>query len=219
MILKHIYLYIHTTEFPDPLVTKFGFQTRYICNFIERRLKDELFNAEGFSKICVLGRKIAEKQCHVVSENALVSEVQFDRDRYESLQGEEYHEFFLDMLERGLIKCQESHSIPLSVLLSAVEEFRSCGYKNRWEHEKMLLINGFVAKLRCDLNLSEFVLTLSVHKGDHVLFEQPILKTKPDEIIFAHQFKDMEQSNGELVVKNKFGKKLYSLRLTDLGVA
>lgn len=215
MILKHIYLYLNTTDYPDPLVTEFGFQTRYICNFIERRLKEELVNVEGFSKICVQGRKVPDEQCHIVSECALVSEVQFDRVQYENLQGEEYHEFFLDMLERGLNKCQQSCWIPFSVLLSAIEDFRSCGYKNQWEHKKMRLNNGLVARLRCDLNIREFVLTLSIYKGDDVLFEQPILKTKPDEIIFAHQFKDMKQLNGELVVMNKFGKKLYSLPLTD----
>jgi hypothetical protein len=219
MILKHIYLYLNTTEYPDPLVTEFGFRTRYICNFIERRLKDAKFDAKGFSKICVQGRKIPNERCHIVSENALVPEVQFDIDRYENLQVDEYHEFFLEMLERGLKKCQQSHLIPLSLFLSAIAEFRSCGYRNQWEHKRIRLNNGLMAILRCDLNMSEFVLTLSIHKSDHVLFEQPILKTKPDEIIFEHQFKDMKQIDGELAIINKFGKKLYGLRLTDLGVA
>jgi hypothetical protein len=219
MILKHIYLYLNTTEYPDSIVTKFGFQTRYICNFIERHLKREKFNAEDYSKICVQGQKLPDGKCHIVSENALVSEVQFDRDRYENLQGEEYHEFFLGMLERGLNKCQSLFSIPRSALHSAIEEFRSCGYKNHWEHKKTRLNNGLAAILSCDLTMNEFVLTLSIHKGNEILFEQPILKTKPDEIIFEHQFKDMKQSDDELVVVNKFGKKIYSLQLTEFGPA
>lgn len=67
----------------------------------------------------------------------------------------------------------------------------------------------------CDLSMSKFILTLSVHKSDEIVFEKTILETKPDEIIFAHQFKDIEQSDGQLVVTNKFGKTLCSLRVSD----
>ncbi|WP_207398979.1 hypothetical protein [Bremerella alba] len=219
MILKHIYLYLNPSEYPDPLVTEFGFRTRYICNFIERRLKEEKFNADGFSKICVQGRDEPGEECHIVSENALVPEVHFDRARYENLKDEEHHEFFLEMLERGLTKCQKSYVIPLSSLHSAVEEFRSCRYVNQWEHKKKRLSNGLVVSLQCELTMTEFVLTLSIKKGNELLFERPILNTKPDELIFAHQFKDIAQSDGELVVTNKFGKTLYNLRLSDLTLA
>lgn len=131
MILKHLYLFLNTTEYPDSLVTEFGFRTRYVCNFIERRLKSEKFMADGFSAICVRGREVPDEGVRVVSENALRIDVYFDRSRYEHLVNDEFHEFFIDMLERSLHKCQYSHAIPDSAILSAIEEFRSCGYKNQ----------------------------------------------------------------------------------------
>ena len=56
MFLRHVYLYLHLDEYPASLATPFGFRTRYVCNFLERRLREMKFRAEGFSKICVQGR-------------------------------------------------------------------------------------------------------------------------------------------------------------------
>jgi hypothetical protein len=216
MILKYIYLYLNTDEYADQLGTEFGFRTRYICNYIERHMKAEKHQTDGFNRICVQGRDKPAGPSRIVSENALISEVKFDREQYQNLQEDGYHEFFLDMLERGLEKAHKSFSLPLHLIRMAIDQFRVGGYVNHWEHKRKRLRNGLVARLLCDLNMYEFVLTLSISKSDQVLFERQILKTKPDEIIYKYQFKDMEQSGDKLLVKNKFGKKLYSLKLTDL---
>ncbi len=219
MILRHVYLNLNLTEYPDDLTTPFGFQTRYVCNFIERRLKALRFKVDGFSKICIQGRQDPSPECSIVPENALVPEVRFDREKYAELSVNECHEFFLAMLESGFSKCSPSYSIPLEELSAALSEFRQGSYINRWVHQKKRLkpydLDGV---LECELNRDEFRLSLSVfpRRGGDALLKECILRTKPDEIIFQHQFKEMKVSGDDLVVLDKFGKVLYRASLADL---
>ena len=217
MILKHVYLYLNLLEYADDLSTPFGFKTRYVCNFLERRLRHVRFHTEGFSKICVQGRENPSDGCPIVSINAAVPEVHFDQPLYESLSDGDLHEFFIDMLVRGLRKCGDSHEIPLDVLLSGIEEFRSGGYRNEWVYKtKLFRAQHIRATLACKLTISEFTLNLSVSRSDRVLFDQTILRTLPDEIIFEHQFRDMSVTGDELIVTGKFGHTLYTLPLSEL---
>jgi len=45
---------------------------------------------------------------------------------------------------------------------------------------------------------------------------EPILETKPDEIIFEHRFKELTLADDSVIVKNKFGEKIFSLELSKL---
>ena len=218
MQLRHVYLYLHLDEYPAVVATPFGFKTRYLCNFVQRRLRELNFDAHGFSKICVQGRHEPEESCPILSENAAIPSVSFDQPRYESLDRGAHHEFFVAMLLEGLQKCSRHHQIPLSELKAAIEEFRQRGYRNEWTHQKKLLRSvGLQASLLCSLDMEKFVLTLRLERKGATVFEEPILETKPDEIIFAHQFKEVVLEGGAIVVKGKFGKPTFSLEVSSLG--
>ena len=73
------------------------------------------------------------------------------------------------------------------------------------------------ASLLCSLDTEKFVLTLKAEKEGATVFEEPILETKPDEIIFAHQFKEVVLEGETIVVKSKFGKPTFSLQVSSLG--
>ena len=59
--------------------------------------------------------------------------------------------------------------------------------------------------------MEKFVLTLELKSKGTVVFDAPILETKPDETIFAYRFKDVVLEGQTVVVKNKFGKPTFSL--------
>lgn len=216
MRLKHVYLCLHLEEYPSDLATPFGFRTRYLCNFLERRLAELNFDAKGFSKICVQGRHHPQEASPIVSVNAVVPTVSFDQDRYESLGPDERHEFFIGMLVEGLEKCSRSHDIPLGDLEGAVGEFRRGGYRNEWTHQKKLLRPvGLLASLQCRLDSERFVLTLKLERRGATVFQQAILETKPDELIFAYQFKDVVLRNGKVIVKDRCGDPTFAVEVPD----
>lgn len=215
MLLKHVYLYLNAEEYPSELATEFGFWTRYICNFLERRLKALKFQADGFNKICIQGRHKPENSCPIVSENAALPTVFFDQELFRNLSRSECHEFFIQMLLDGLRKCSQFHDVPLVELVAAIEEFRQGGYKNEWVHQaKSFSKIGLRASLLCSLNMERFELDLQVERKGEVLAIRKILETKPDEIIFQHKFKELILVGNDLVVKDRFNEVIFSFDLS-----
>lgn len=219
MILKNIYLYLNNEMYPKYIVTKFGFQTRYMCNFLERKLKKLKFKSEGFSKICVQGNPGPKEECPIVSENAAVPTVSFDSDKYLSLSKEGLHKYFFEMLNEGMGKCSRYHNFPLNELIASLEEFRTGGYVNHWVHKSKNL-RGLDLKsvLHCELNMDEFSLFLKLEKKGQVIFEEKILETKPDELIFAHKFKEVKFDSESIVVLDRFGGTVFSKKIDELTV-
>lgn len=212
MLLRHVYLYLHLDEYPSALATPFGFRTRYVCNVLERRLRDMKYQADGFSKVCIQGRHQPLETCPIVSEHAALPTVAFDQAKYESLRPGEEHEFFIAMIVEGLERCAQQHQIPIAELTAALEEFRRGGYRNEWTHQKKLLRQvGLQASLLCSLDPERFRLILKLEKKGATVFEQQILETKPDELIFAHRFKEVLVDGDSILVNDKFGKQLFSM--------
>jgi hypothetical protein len=217
MILRHVCLYLDPVSYQGELEVAFGFHTRCLCNFLERRLSVLKFKADGFSRICVKGVATPRSGCPVLGEQAAVVEARFDRDHFEKLTKEEYSEFFLSMLGDGLKECGRHHKIPSDFLVAAMNEFRTGGYKNEWVHEKKLLKPfGLRATLKCALTMDAFILLLVLEKGEDVIFSKPLVQTKPDEIIFHHQFKELRMRENILLLYDRSETARYALRLPDL---
>lgn len=218
MRLKYVFLSLFLEEYPRALASSFDFQNRYLCNFLERRLHELKFDAQGFNKICVQGRHRPEESCPIISENAAVPSVAFDEERYKSLGASAHHEFFIGMLLDGLEKCARYHKIPLSEMKAAIEQFRQGGYRNEWTHQKKLLrAAGLQASLLCSLDTEKFALTLKLEREGVTVFEKKILETLPDELIFAYQFKEVALEGETIVVKDKSGKPTFAVDVSSLG--
>lgn len=220
MLFKHISLDLHGDDYPYSLVMPFGFQTRYICNFLERRVRPERFDADGFRGAFIEGWLNPDVPCAIVSESALRIPIGFDLERYKSLASDDFHEFFIGMLCEGLEKCSRQFSIPLAAIVRGIEEFRQGGYKNEWIHKARLFRpTGIHATLSCDLDIERFVLTLRLKREGITIFDRAILETKPDEIVFAGRFKDVILVENMVVVTDKFGDPTFSLSLDSLAKA
>jgi hypothetical protein len=70
--------------------------------------------------------------------------------------------------------------------------------------------------LLCRLDSERFVLTLHVERKGEIVFNEHILETLPDEIIFAGQFRDITLIDNAVVVTDKFGDPTFSLSLDTL---
>jgi hypothetical protein len=67
--------------------------------------------------------------------------------------------------------------------------------------------------LLCELDLSWFHLVLEVERKGEVIFSQEILRTLPDEVVYAHRFKEVRLDGQTLRVEEKFGKPLFELNI------
>ena len=210
MILRRIYLYLDPEEFPRELAIAFGFSSRYACNFLERKIKPLRFHSDGFNRIVIQGSTREKGLKLTKGSNALSSLVPFDLDRYKEISGKSQHEFYLKMIEEGLKSAALQHEIPTQELADAIEEFRHHGYKNEWVHQtKYYREDQLRASLLCTLRPEIFSLTLDIKRRNENVLTDIILETKPDEIIFADQFKELDHHNDTIVVRDKFGKILY----------
>jgi len=217
MLLKDISLYLNVDEYERIYRSDFGFRSRYLCNFVRRRIVPFKFQSEGFGRIAVQGCREPKDVCPIQGEKVAVPTVRFDQQQYESLEPAECHEFFIGMLLQGLEKCARHHRIPLSEIKTAIDDFRAGGYRNEWTFKKKTLRPvGLQASLNCSLDMEKFILALKLERKGVVVYDAPILETKPDETIFAYRFKDVVLDGQTVVVKNKFDKPTFSLDLSAL---
>jgi hypothetical protein len=65
--------------------------------------------------------------------------------------------------------------------------------------------------LNCELDLYWFRLTLSIKRDGLGIFSEEILRTLPDEIVYAHRFKNVQVDGRTLTVYDKFGMPLLEM--------
>jgi hypothetical protein len=217
MLLRDVSLFLNRDEYGGKYSSDFQFRSRYLCNFVRRRIAPLKFKSDGFGSIVVEGCREPIDACPIRGEKVASATVAFDQQRYESNEPGECHEFFIGMLTEGLEKCARHHRIPLSEMKSAIDDFRAGGYRNEWTYKKKAFLSGALqAWLNCSLDMEKFVLTLKLEQKGVVVYDASILETKPDETIFAYRFKDVVLDGRTVVVKNKFDEPTFSLDLDSL---
>lgn len=218
MLLKDVALVLKAEEHPRVYRSDFAFRARSTCHFISRVLPPLKFNAAGFWRIVVAGCHMPDKTCRVRGGDVLHAEVCFDQQKYESLSGDDRCELFLDMLTEGLSKAHESFDFPYKSVLESMDLFRAGEYRNEWVHKKKLFrgLGGLRGSLLCTMDTERFVLTLRLERKGEVLHEASLLETKPDELCFAHQFKDLVIRDGKLIVTSSVSEPLVEFDLSSL---
>lgn len=202
MKLRSIYLSLY--EYPDEVSDPFSFETRCLCNYVQRPMRKMRIETEGFNNIVIRGDPSPDEKSRLVHEKSLRVPFVPDLERYKDSTDEEKQQYFIEILTEGLHSANDFQSLPLSALLELVSEFRAGGYRNCWTHKSKLLRGyGVRAALGCELTMHEFKLTLSVSRKNETVIAKQILSTKPDEICFYHQFKDIVIRDESLVVTKR----------------
>ena len=203
MNLKQIYLMPDWTEFQARENSDFQFQTRHICNYIERRLAPEKVVMDGFNRIVVVGQS-APGAMLVNSSHVLSVPVAINMDEWRSLDETGRPDYYATLLKAGFDRCATNYAIPVDKMTSWLAELKRDGYRNEWVFKtKSFSRLGIRCALECSLTMHLFTLTLRVSGGEREIFCDTILTTQPDEIIFQHQFKDIAVENGENVVTKR----------------
>ncbi len=217
MLLRDLSLGLNRDEYERIYVSDFQFRSRYLCHFVRRKIAPLRFQTNGFRAIFVQGCETLRDLCEIQGQNVAVAPVLFEKSRYESLDQNDLHEFFISMLLTGISTCAKEYEVPLVAIHSAVDEFRQRNYQNRWIFKKKLLRpHGIRASLICTMDSERFVLKLKLERKGAFVFEEPILETMPDETIFGYQFKDVVVEGDSVIVRDKFDKPTFSLKLSML---
>jgi hypothetical protein len=209
-----LFLYPELGEFKSDAARAFRNQTRFICHYVQRFLADRKVQTEGFNRICVVCSSLASGSSYKNSSNALEVEVPFDIAEYEKTAEEDLPEYFIGLLRTGFMQCSRDEDLPVELFHEAIDSFRKLGYKNQWVHSaKTFRSAGLRCRLLCELDLSSFHLTLEVKHGERPIVAQEILRTLPDEVVYAHRFRDVILAGQSLIVRDKFGKSLFGLNI------
>lgn len=210
-------VYLNAEDYDLKLCSDFGFRSHYLGNILTRCARRLKFVSGGFVGIFAQGRRSPAREPRITVDRNLIAHVDFDPSRYRDLGPGEHHEFFISMMTAGLEKCARHYDIPLAELLQAIDQFRSGGYKNEWIHQTKLLRGlGLRATLACRLDSEHFTLNLVLERKGAVVFDETILDTLPDSIIFHYRFKEVVVDGTSIVVMDRLGKRLYVLDANSL---
>ncbi|MEO6993016.1 MAG: hypothetical protein ABI273_05280 [Lacunisphaera sp.] len=217
MILRDIYLDLDRSNYSTKVAYAFKLGSRCLCHFIGRYIWEKQVRVSGFNRVSLILAKDAVSGFYVnVCRVACIS-LPFDDTAYLSLEGTALQEFYIDCLLRG-VRCYLSD---LPDVLTAIEEgiakFRLEGYKNEWvAKSRRFGPSQLSAKLIGCLTIERFSLRLIVHNRKKMLYDQEIFSSDPDEIAFAHRFKDIVLEEDKVAVTSRHGKPLLELVVADL---
>jgi len=203
MILKQIYLMPDWVEFQSHENSDFQFETRYICNYMERRLAPEKVVMDGFNRIVVTGQS-APGSMFVNTSQVLSVPVPISMDDWRSLSQADRPDYYANLLSIGLQRCSTRYPIPIAKMMQWLTELQQDGYRNEWVFKKRKFARyGISCALECKLTMHAFTLLLRVTDRQGDIFCDTILTTKPDELIFNYQFKDIQVEEGAVVITKR----------------
>jgi hypothetical protein len=221
MILKSLYLHIGVLGLPTDYTYTFKKRSRFICNWLDREvLKPLKSQCNEFDRIVVMLCSTPNPSAYVNTSKVACVEIPFDRYRIDASMGIAFTELQIAMLKSGIEKCAETLAIPKSDLFRGLEVFVEQGMKNEWLHKnRTFKQHDLTAALSCKMTQEVFSLRLCVLRHKTTVFDEVILETETDEVVFNHKFKDIIIDNDNLVVTARIGSPLWTKPLVELVAA
>jgi len=217
LILKHIYLEPMFGEYPNEILLPFRFQSRGICNFVERHLKKESFRADGFNRISIALSDKLESSASVNSSNVLAVVIAFEPKEILKMSDIDKNAYFKKLIEEGISKGSEVVALPSRLILGALEEFIEQKCENKWIHKsRTFREHGLKCSLQCEVTLFDFELSFLVFKKGKEVFQEKIFVTTTDELSYSHKLKDFKIKDTTISVFDKKGDVFYQKDISSL---
>lgn len=216
MKLNRFSIYLDSLQYPGRHADRFLYETRCLCNFIERHLKSNKVESDGFSHLALKGFTSGLPD-PALTDKTVVIPFEFDLDAYYSKADNDRLAELVELVEEEAGKASVWSSPATLAVLEAASLFKRNGYKNSWVFKKKKnRKNGSEAILECDLDLKRFQLQLTVLRDGAEVFNETILTTKPDETFFAPQLKDVKLEEETLIIFGQHSIETYRLNLDTL---
>ncbi|QRY58010.1 hypothetical protein [Sphingobacterium siyangense] len=185
---------------------QFQLRTRFICNFLSRRIREFKVNtSRQYSMISIallpMGNEI--KSTKIKYGDVLAVYLPFDDKKYEESISNEDYTYYLDLLHQGFVKASEFTTVPLEILLKLLHDFKEGEYKNEWIHKKKRFKDtDLEVVLRCEFtsNYFQLITIVSQISTKEKLAEGIALRTEPDEVLFDKMFKDILVDDKSIII-------------------
>lgn len=217
MILRDIFIDLDRLQFPTEVAYPFKLRSRSLCHFLGRHIWKKQLRVPGFNRIVVTPSKDAVAKFEVNSCHVACITIPLAAERFEDLKGAELHEYYIGCLTRAVDEFLREFPDVLAAIHEGIGLFRAGGYTHEWIHQqKRFRELGLTAVLSCRMTPERFALRLIVLRAAKIVYDQEIFASDPDEVVFAHRFKEVIVTAGGLSVINRFKKPLLSLSLEQI---
>jgi hypothetical protein len=210
----------YDSGYQDPFRDNFNLHSRFISNYLSVQIRKLKYATDGtFNMLSIVPTINIKHLCRMVGEKALHASISFNRDAYEQMNDIEKYEYYLKLLEDGYRICTQFKNIPLTDLLKLHDDFRQNNYKNEWLHkQKRFKEYGLSISLNCYFTSTDFRLVMTVYDlvSKKELISGEIIRTLPDEVCFAHLFKDIKMENQDIIITEFLDRPIFSFHLSDL---
>lgn len=201
-------------------ISDFSYETRSFCNYLARAIRKCRFETDGFRQIAIKASLEPRDELFLDNSHNVRTYVQFDFDHYQSIPKtrRDLNEYFITLITNGLDRVAKDHAIPYTEYMQNIDAFREAGYVNEW----VLKARSFRdLKLKCEVlvsfDINRVTLTLVVTRSKQEIFREEILRTKPDEIHFMKEIKDIVLLDGVLALVDPiWGKPVWSKPISEI---
>ena len=224
MNLRYIVLSAYHSDFDDEFSVIFNDNTRFVSNWLSRRIRQFKIPTDGSYKMLYVGIHSNDNHTKIIqSANVLETYVMFSHEDMESYLAIKdkaiLFEKYLSILETGYRQAAEMKDVPIKELLSIHQEFRELGYRNEWNFKKVWLKEeGLKLSFDCSLTMDAFSLHLTVRdmKGKQ-LARDCILKTFPDEILYNKNLRKLTLLSDKIVILDFLNHPFMEIETKGLG--
>lgn len=205
MNLRYINLWLDSkTGYDNDYRHEFLLHTRFINHYLSIQIRKCKFATDGtFNMVSISPMPNNNVYWKINGMETLSITIPFDKVKYEKIRGTTDYEYYLELLENGFEIASKSKKIPLDTLMSLINDFRECGYKNEWQYKKKRFKEFDIEViLDCKFTSFDFQLVLTVNRiltKEH-LSTGTILRTLPNEIYFDKVFKDILVDNKYITI-------------------
>lgn len=138
--------------------------------------------------------------------NTLTLELEFDPVEYQNLREDEYQEYLIAFVTRGVMMCRNERDVPIRAITRALASFRDGGYQCNW----VALVRefdqaGLVVELHAHLEMYHFKLFVRVLKHGREVMNTLALRTEPAELMYSWRFSTVELAGNLLIIRNRVG--------------
>lgn len=217
-MIKKLYLQLDTSsshyhEKASSFVNETNFITEYISRDIAKlKLKYEKAN----QLIIEIDSKIEEAKYHKTFTTVgccIFSEY----EELEKLNETQWNENILTKIKEAVDLYKPLMPSLVPVIHGSIDAFREGSYENIWLFKKRRITGIGTAKLICELDREQFVLSLVIENKTEEVYRKIILKELPDSLSYHHRFKDIKIEKDNIYVIDRHAEEpFFCISIKDM---
>ena len=179
--------------------------SRSMIHFVERRLVAYGFESE-FTKLNIEVSKsaVSDKLIRYKEPKRFIG-ISIQIDPGEFLEPpSKFHQACATMVRTGLCAALRHVDLPAEAASGAIDDFFELSFVNQWTHaDKSWKRAGVRSMVLCELRTDAFILTQRIYRGEELIGEAMIGRTKPREWLFFQLLGTLTLSDSQILYRAK----------------